>query len=300
MISICIPVYNIDPSYLVQSIVKQCIKENIIYEVIIIDDASSKLNTDHFSSLKELENTRFIALNTNIGRAKIRNLFLNYCSYDYLLFIDGDLYLNSESFINRYIKEINKEKKVVCGGITYTKHPPKKENILRWKNTKNKESHNAKVRIKKPYASFMTGCFLIKRNVLELSKFNEKIKGYGHEDTLFGYNLMKHDFIVTHIDNPVLVKEYDTNKEFIIKSEKAIQNLNSILKISHYDVELINLIKVLKTLQDNILLQSNFIKKYNHYFIPILKKVCCVSFMPLFFFDLLKLSYAIKYITIKK
>ena len=128
----------------------------------------------------------------------------------------------------------------------------------------------------------------------------KNIKGYGHEDTLFGYDLMKQRIPITHTDNPILVKDYDTNEEFIKKTERAIQNLNTVLEITDYNIKLINSIKLLRTLQKNTFLQFTSIKRLSSIFIPILKKICSIGFMPLIFFDLLKLCFAIKYIKIQK
>lgn len=299
MLSICIPLYNKNASPLVHSLIEQCKKENIDFEVIVIDDASPIQHQEN-NSLNELENTRFIPLDINVGRSKIRNLFLDYSNYNHLLFIDGDLSVNQASFIGSYVQEIKNNTSVTCGGITFSASPPEKTRLLRWKNTKFKESLNALARQQAPYTSFMTGCFLIKKSILEQIKFNEKITGYGHEDTLFGYELMKHDISITHINNPILVNVYDTNEEFISKTEQAIQNLNTILEITNYDEKLIRSIKLLNTLSSSSFLRSTITKKISSSFIPLLKKMSAISFMPLAFFDLLKLFLAIKYINLQR
>jgi len=41
----------------------------------------------------------YIQLDNNIGRAKIRNLFLKYAKYDYLLFLDCDTFIISDDFV---------------------------------------------------------------------------------------------------------------------------------------------------------------------------------------------------------
>ncbi len=54
----------------------------------------------------------------NVGRARIRNLFLKYAKGQYLLFLDSDGEIISNQFIQNYQKFIteNKDAKVVYGG----------------------------------------------------------------------------------------------------------------------------------------------------------------------------------------
>ena len=55
--------------------------------------------------------------------------------------------------------------------------------------------------------------------------FDERLAGYGHEDTLFGYQLGRAGIPVLHIDNPVLHGQLETNARYLQKSREAIRNL---------------------------------------------------------------------------
>ena len=59
-------------------------------------------------------------------------------------------------------------------------------------------------------------------NCFKKISFNERLSGYGHEDTLFGYELNKNNIQIHHIDNPVLNGHLDTNEAFLLKTEEGL------------------------------------------------------------------------------
>src|SRR5690606_8700430 len=50
-------------------------------------------------------------------------------------------------------------------------------------------------------------------------------KGYGHEDTYFGYQMEMKKIPVVHIENPVLHNKLEDNLMFLSKTEMALDNL---------------------------------------------------------------------------
>ena len=66
-------------------------------------------------------------------------------------------------------------------------------------------------------------------------KFDERITKYGHEDTLFGFELKKNNTQITHIDNPVINGNLETNEEFIEKTEEGLLNLLKIVEFLSFD-----------------------------------------------------------------
>jgi glycosyltransferase involved in cell wall biosynthesis len=245
MLSICIPIYNVKVSGLVEALLAQANALNVSFEVILIDDCSSSEFANENMKWKAPSLT-YLGLHENIGRAKIRNMFLNAARYNYLLFLDCDSRIVSESFVKDYIAEIEKGVKVVCGGRIYTTMPPPIELILHWVYGEKKESKPAAKRMMNPYQSFMTNNFLIEKKVLEAIPFDERLSGYGHEDTLFGYQLKKKGIPIKHIDNAVLHAQLEMNLEFVEKSENAISNLKCILDYVRNDPAFIGDVKLLK------------------------------------------------------
>ena len=93
----------------------------------------------------------------------------------------------------------------------------------------------------------MTNNFLLPAHVLKEIPFDERISGYGHEDSLFGYELSRKGFEIVHIDNPVLHGELETNREFVNKTAQAVKNLAVITKMLDNDPVFSDSITLLRT-----------------------------------------------------
>jgi glycosyltransferase involved in cell wall biosynthesis len=244
MLSICIPIYNTDVNALIKALEEQCNGLSMKTEIVLIDDASKE-------EFKQKNKTAFskhnhILLPENIGRARIRNLFLNYAQYEFLLFLDCDGIISSPDFLFRYQQCIEQENPdVACGGRIYPEKAPGKNQLLRWKYGVKTESKNALERSKNPNQSFMTNNFLIRKSLFETLKFDERLQQYGHEDTLFGIELMRHRIPVWHLENPVLNGDIESNELFIEKTEKGIENLLIITGFRSDHADLIQHVKLL-------------------------------------------------------
>lgn len=243
MITICIPVYNFNISRLIVELSRQILALNLPCEIIAIDDCSSFFKEENKAICK---NHTYIELPENIGRSRIRNLFLDYASHEYLLFLDCDSLVASQSFLSKYIEEIKQSASVVCGGRDYSTQAPSREKRLRWKYGFFKESQPYEVRCKYPNRSFMTNNFLVHKKILEQNKFDERIAKYGHEDTLFGLLLKEKRIVVKHIDNPVINGDLDTNKEYLSKSNESVKNLVKILNFTSFKNDIIEDVALLR------------------------------------------------------
>jgi glycosyltransferase involved in cell wall biosynthesis len=245
MITICIPVYNYDVRSLLNELAHQIESVSVSVEIIVIDDCSADVYKN--SNKHVCKNHTYIELAENIGRAKIRNLFLAYANYDYLLFLDCDSLIKRPSFLASYVEIINEKPWVVCGGRVYEQKRPSRDKLLRWKYGVQRESQPYTVRSKFPNTSFMTNNFLIKREVLEQNRFDERITQYGHEDTLFGYVLKKRNIAITHIDNPITNGDFELNEDYLNKTREGIINLVHILNFTEGNDDLMNDITILRT-----------------------------------------------------
>lgn len=246
MISICIPVYNCFVKALVDKLYQQVLKLDQFSEIIVIDDASTE---DVRKSNKQAiaGKATYVQLEENIGRSRIRNLFLEYTKQPYLVFLDCDVVINSDDFLEKYLKIAHeKQPQIVTGGHNYSTIRPGKAYLLRWKFGIKRETPSAQVRSLNPYKSFKTSNFMVNRAVFEILRFDERIKGYGHEDTLFGIEAKAKGISILHIDNPVFIDEMDTNHQFIQKTENGIINLIELLKNSPFREELFNYVNLLK------------------------------------------------------
>lgn len=295
MISICIPIYNIDVTKLISSLSNQIRADNLPCEIVLIDDASNE-DIKHINKDICTKET-YIELPKNIGRSKIRNLFLNYTKLENLLFLDCDSKIITTNYLKNYIQFIKEipNYNIAFGGSVYDKNSPKRIKMLRWKYGVKKESQTLVIRKQTPNKSFMTNNFLINKKVFEKVKFDERIREYGHEDTLFGYMLHQNNYNITHIDNTVLNNNIEDNTEYLQKTEKSISNLISILEYVNNDEELIKSVTLLdfyKKMESkkliNIIYLLFLITK------PILKYLFTKGYVNIYLFDFYKLGILIK------
>jgi len=241
MISILIPSYNFDVTNLIETIHKQIELTTNKFEIICAEDGSTQTFSNE--KIKNLKNVTYIHLKKNIGRSKIRNLLANTAKFKWLLFIDCDSEINN-NFINNYINKKINEKKIYYGETVYQKHKPEKDKILHWKYGKNIESKRKK-------DVFSSHHFLIQKKVFESIKFNEEIKGYGHEDTIFWIDLKKKNYKFEFIKNPVKHIGLETNQVFIKKTKEGLNNLYFLNK--KYKLNNILIIRIQKKLSNFLL-----------------------------------------------
>ncbi|MEQ8908480.1 MAG: glycosyltransferase family 2 protein [Vicingaceae bacterium] len=224
MLSICIPFYNYPNYKLANDLWHQIENVNEKVELLVIDDASD-LNLRPQASKFE-KGVKFIQLQKNLGRAKVRNHFLKNCMSEHLLFIDGDSQLITTSFLKDYLKVLQKSKaEVICGRSVYPEKKPPKQRRLRWLYGKRIEAQDVESRSESPYQAFMTNNFIIKQSLLVELPFEERIVNYGHEDTLMGFRLQQAKCTIEHINNPVLNATTEENSLYLKKTKEAVRNL---------------------------------------------------------------------------
>lgn len=233
-ISICIPVFNFPVEPLVIKLLSEITNHSVQAEIVIIDDASHAGVRVLNEQLAQKYSLHYIQLNENIGRSAIRNLFTDHTNADVLLFLDCDVMPVSENFVHNYLSADPQKKMVICGGISYAKKAENNKK-LHWKFGSSREAISADKRNKHPHRCFLTGSFLLPKNVLQRIRFNEDLEGYGYEDTLYGIELERNDIAIRHIDLPVEHLRLDDAKAFIEKTENALQNLSTLYQNKEYD-----------------------------------------------------------------
>ncbi|MDR1724840.1 MAG: glycosyltransferase [Bacteroidales bacterium] len=243
MLSILIPVYNFDCSKLITSLHYQASNAGIQFEILVYDDCSTKLLYLD-SSILSLSNLKYKTMEVNLGRSAIRNLLASDAKYTNLLFIDCDCLPNDEKYIQRYISKIGFSD-CVCGGTLYPdRNKIKSYQKLHWLyGTKREMKVNEKVP-----PIFVSSNFLIKKEVFESILFDDKIKGYGHEDTIFGIMLLKKGYSLTHIDNPIIHWGLNNTSKFLLNAKMASKNLRKLYDNPQYCNDLLN-IRLVQTWQ---------------------------------------------------
>jgi len=292
MLSICIPVYNFDVRALVDELHKQAVGCDIPFEIILMDDASDSSYLLFLQEMAALPSVRLILLNENVGRSNIRNAMVMEARYPYIIFMDCDSATVSNDYIAQYLP-LCKPNTVVYGGRKYKNIKPTDLTLLHWKYGMKRESLPATERQKNPNFSFCTNNFLIDKEIFKTIKFNEQLKGYGHEDTFFGLELLGHQIQIRHIDNPLIHLGLETAEVFLQKTENGIINLHKVEIMLRENYP--NYVGHSKLMRSKILLRKWHLLTITKYLLRILKPLLKRNLLSrnpsLFAFDLYKLSY---------
>jgi hypothetical protein len=178
----------------------------------------------------------------------------------------------------------------LVGASCYQKERPAANYLLRWRYSTQRESLNFEQRLLKKEAGFKTNNFVIERDVLERIPFEEKLTGYGHEDTLFGVALSTAAIPVSHIDNPVWNLNLDDNATFLLKTDEALQNLLWI-NDNRFTQALLSHNQLLATY---LQLESKWVGRFLLQFVqlvnPLLKRILQTGIAPLRLFDIYRLG----------
>ncbi len=225
MLSVLIPTYNHDCVILVDELVRQIDESRIDAEIVVVDDGSTDMGIlAENTSIEAMDHCRYIVSPNNCGIARTRNRLMDEAQGDILLFLDSDVFPVKNDFLKLYVSAAAKAD-VVVGGIDYRRRKEAVANPLRLRYGISHEVKRAKARAKKPYRAFLSSAFLIRRAVAQSVRFDETFDRYGHEDTLFGSDLQKSGFSISHIDNPVYHDDTDTQEAYLSKVRIAVQSL---------------------------------------------------------------------------
>lgn len=224
MLSINIPVYNIQVNDLVLQLINQATELSVDFEIRIYDDGSGEQTKTENRKLAETPKVIYREMEQNLGRAAIRNKMGLESQKPYLLFIDADSKLNSDDYLKRYIEQL-KPGMVLCGGTSYSAQKPEDEKLLRWIYGHRREAISADNRNRKKGFIITSNNFLIDRETFKKFHFRENPGPYGHEDTLLGFDLFSAGIKPQHIDNPVEHTGLEDSLIFLNKTKAALENL---------------------------------------------------------------------------
>ncbi len=225
MLSVLIPVFNFDVRPFVRELHRQATECGMAFEIRCYDDASQRKYCNMNRELEQMENVVYKELPVNLGRSAIRNLLAEEAVFDHLLFADCDSWPERGDFISKY-KEVLGPDAVLYGGRSYSPDPPVDQTLfLRWHYGLQREVIPVETRKRQPWHSFQTNNFVIPRELFLKIRLNEALKGYGHEDTLLGIQLMQQEVPLLHLDNPLRHLGLENSREFLDKTRQGVLNL---------------------------------------------------------------------------
>jgi glycosyltransferase involved in cell wall biosynthesis len=225
MLSILIPVYNFEVGPLVNELHTQAVTAQVTFEIICFDDGSGIDFKNKNKLIGNLANVSYQELPENLGRAKIRNELAKAAQFEYLLFMDCDSKVVAKDYIQNYINHLEPTT-LLYGGRVYDPNPPADSSLkFHWHYGIHREQVDYKIRQERPYHAFQTNNFMVPRSVFLEIGFEETLTQYGHEDTLFGFELKNRNVPLIHIDNPLEHIGLESVDVFLDKTKKGIQNL---------------------------------------------------------------------------
>lgn len=285
-LSILIPAYNTVCVNMVDVLQQQAEALGIDYEIIVVDDASPLKDTVRQNRvISDRPHCTFIAKEQNSGSAATRNFLTAQSHYRWLLFLDCDMHIPDSHFLERYVS--CEYDGVINGGISIGGNPDELKHCLRYRYEKREEpSHTAEQRQLRSYQSFRSTNFLAARDAMIRCPFDERFKRSGYEDVLLGKSFKQQGVTLTHIDNPLVMTDYESNVDYVVKIERSLQTLHS------FRQELRGYSRLL-TLADGIHLAivRSTIGLAFHLCRPLMRRNLCSRHPSLTVFDLYRIGY---------
>lgn len=285
-LSILIPTRNDRCAELVGQLKRQADTiEGLDYEIIVADDGSTDTGVIAANkAVDSLDNCRYIIKGENIGRAAIRNYLARQAQKKWLLFVDADMSIISNNFLQKYLAA-KSDFEVFYGGY---KVMGKKTGNLRYTYEKRSErKHSWRKRRLHPYLDFHTSNFMTSRKVMLEHPLNERFRGYGYEDVAFGKALREAGIGIWHLNNPVGFGKFETNSDFIAKTEESLRTLKT------YRDELRDYSRIIKITDKlrNYHLLCIVCALFERYHNKWRKRLCAEKHAPLWLFNIYKLGY---------
>lgn len=285
-ISVLIPTFNQPCLELVSQLQAQLEQAAVPYEIIVADDGSTDERTVEANlGIATLVHCQYIIRKENAGRAVIRNFLAQEAQYDLLLFIDSDMSLVDDQYIRRYLAADCDT--VVDGGVRIVGDEDEWRGNLRYLYEKAEEPHHtAPERQRTPYQHLHTANLLIRRELMLKYPFDERFRHYGYEDVLLGKTLRRHRVAIRHIDNPLGFSTFETNADFVAKTEEGLRTLYEFREDLRGYSRLLTLVSGI-----HIPLVKSMIRWMHRLAGPAVRRNLCSTHPRLFLFKLYKLGY---------
>lgn len=208
-----------------EDLYRQCKAQKVDFEILCFDDGSiedfKKLNKEVAGKSEVI----YQEMPQNLGRSGIRNKLGEAAQFPFLLFMDCDSKVVGEDYIANYLNHIEQGKLVYGGRVYSTEKPENQSFVFHWEYGSEREVMSAKERKVRPWHSFMTNNFLVPKDIFLSIQFDESLKQYGHEDTLFGLELKARNIPIIHIEAPLEHIGLETVESFLKKTGQGLENL---------------------------------------------------------------------------
>ena len=220
-LSVLIPTYNDPCASLVADLHRQAEALGIGYEILVADDGSTlPAVVEANRAINQLSHCRYIERPRNSGRAAIRNFLVGQARHEWLLFIDSDMVVCRDDYLRRYAET---DAPVAYGGLVIGN--VRRGNLRSLYEKASEHVYTVERRRQAPYQDFHTANFMARRDIMLANPFDERFRHYGYEDVLFGKALQRQGVAICHIDNPLSFEIYESNADFVSKTEEGLRTL---------------------------------------------------------------------------
>jgi glycosyltransferase involved in cell wall biosynthesis len=266
--------------------------QGLTYEIVVADDGSTEKNVlAANATIDTLPCCRYIHRKQNTGRSTIRNFLVRESQYEWLLFLDCDMQLPGNQFLRTYLSHNGAD--IIDGGFSVAEQPELLNHNLRYSYEWTEQANHSTInRQKRPYRSFRSTNFMVRREIMIQHPFDERFRHYGYEDVMFGKELHRHAITIAHIDNPMILTDNEPNEVFVKKTEEALRTLHTFRHDLQGYSHLLTFINGI-----HIGLVRSFIRLFHRIFGPLERHNLCSTSPSLTVFKLYKIGY---YLTLTK
>jgi len=223
-LALAVPVYNHEPLELLEEAYAQLQALPFTTGIYLLNDGSPSPLPALEKWAKSRRGVHYHRSIRNRGRAAARNALANWADAEYCHFLDDQAIVDQPKFWAQ-LWEARLEGGVVYGPAAYTPQPaPGSE--LRWRVGRHRELRCFPP--EDPYGAFKGHHFLAHRRIWPQVSFAETLRGYGHEDTLFGLALEAKAIPIKAVNLPVYNRPLDPNPLFLQKTRESLDNLRFI------------------------------------------------------------------------
>jgi glycosyltransferase involved in cell wall biosynthesis len=223
-LALAVPVYNHQPLELLEEAYAQLQALPLATGIYLLNDGSPSPLSALEKWARSHKNVYYQRASANRGRAATRNALASWADAEYCHFLDDQAVVDQAQFWAQ-LWEARLEGGVVYGPAAYTPQPePGSE--LRWRVGRHRELRCFPP--EDPYGAFKGHHFLAHRRIWPRISFAETLRGYGHEDTLFGLELEAQAIPIKAVNLPVYNTPLDPNPLFLQKTRESLDNLRFI------------------------------------------------------------------------
>lgn len=220
-LALAVPVYNFEPLELLQEAHRQMSALPFSTGIYLLNDGSPKALPQLEAWAQAHDRVHYRRAPQNQGRAATRNALARWADAEYLHFLDDQSAVELPGLWAE-LWAARLEYGVVYGPAAYAPTPvPGSE--LRWRVGVQRELKHFPPA--DPYVAFKGHHFLAHRAVWKKTQFEESLRGYGHEDSLFGLQLEAQGIPIKAVNLPVYNTQLDSNVLFLQKTRESLHNL---------------------------------------------------------------------------